>query len=130
MRHDLHLDAGLLRELLRKRRVALVSAADGVADECDRLPAVLALDLRRVGHGRCRHRRGCGARLRLAPGTTRRRGGDTHRDEQNDKSQPCHDNPCTVFHKLVLSLKSMATTATPERALLNSKNATADIAPP
>jgi len=35
-----------------------------------------------------------------------------------------------MFHKLVLSLKYMATTATPERALLNSKNATADIAPP
>src|SRR3954451_17064730 len=129
MRHDLHLDSGLLRELLRERRVALVSAADRVADERDRLPAVLRLDRGGVGHGR-RRRRGCGSRLRLVPGTTRRRGGDAHRDEQNDQSQPCHDNPCTVFHKLVLSLKYMATTATPERALLNSKNATADIAPP
>src|SRR3954451_10068078 len=120
MRHDLHLDSGLLRELLRERRVALMSAADRIADERDRLPAVLRLDRRRVGDTR-RRRRGCGTRLSLAPGATRRCCGDAHRDEQNDKSQPCHDNPCTMFHKLVLSLKYMATTATQERALLNSR---------
>ena len=59
MRNDLHLDPGVLRELLGERNVARVAPADGVADEGDRLTAVLRLDRRGVRHLRRRVLRSC-----------------------------------------------------------------------
>ena len=59
MRHDLHLDAGVLREAFREREVAYVTAADGIADEGDRLASVLGLDRLRVRHRRRRDAGGC-----------------------------------------------------------------------
>ena len=73
VRNDLHLDPGVLRELLRERDVTVVAPADGVADERDRLAAVLLLDRRRVRH--LRRRVGRGARslvARCSPPSRRR----------------------------------------------------------
>jgi hypothetical protein len=49
MRDDLHLDPGVLRELLGERNVARVAPADGVADEGDRLTAVSFLSAAAFG---------------------------------------------------------------------------------
>ena len=71
MRNDLHLDPGVLRELLRERDVTIVTPADGVADERDRLAAVLLLEGGGVRHLRRRVGRCASPRRCLADGANR-----------------------------------------------------------